>query len=273
MSQDTLRTSSSRKQRRVEPVPDVFQEPVESKPTRRVGLAVWLSIGPLLSIFGVVGFSRLLIGVEESDHLAAGIKLLLNDLLFLIIFIASHTFFARGLGRKWLNKPFGPEAERPLYVLISGITLCLLVFCWQSCGPMLWTTGDSAFVATTFIVVQLLGLGLVIYSAFVIGAGGLAALPHLRAIEAGRSTPKQQFVALPPYSIIRQPMNLGFLLMLWAMPEVSADRLLLIIVCTSWIALVAPIEERDAELSFGDGYTRYKERTPRWFPKINVNDS
>tara|TARA_X000001036_G_C20095971_1_gene569135 strand:- start:110 stop:475 length:366 start_codon:yes stop_codon:yes gene_type:complete len=121
--------------------------------------------------------------------------------------------------------------------------------------------------------VQLLGLVLVAASAFVVGAGGLAALPHLRSIESGRPTPKQQFVALPPYSLIRQPMNLGIVLMLWAMPEVSADRLLLMVALTLWIAFVAPIEERDAELSFGDGYTRYKERTPRWLPKISINDS
>lgn len=265
-------TGSTRKQRRVEPVPDVFDEPVESKPKRRVGLAVWLSLGPLLSLLGVMGFSRLLIGVEDGDNLDSGIYLLFVDFILLLTFTASHTFFARGIGRKLLNKPFGPEAERPLYVLISGITLFLLVICWNSCGPLLWDTGSGIF-ATIMIIIQLIGLGLVVWSAVVLGAGGLAALPHLRAIESGRSTPKQEFVALPPFSLIRQPMNLGFILMLWAMPEVSLDRLLLIVVLTVWIVFVAPIEERDAELSFGDGYARYKERTPRWLPKINVNDS
>ena len=272
MSHDNSAAGDSRKRRRIEPVPDVFQEPVESKPNRRIGLAVWLSIGPLLAMLGIMGFSRLLVGVENDNGLEGGIKLLLNDLVFLIIFIASHTFFARGLGRKWLNKPFGPEAERPLYVMISGITLSLLVFFWETSGPMLWTTDNSTLLATSLVIVQLLGLVLVVASAFVVGAGGLAALPHLRSIESGRPAPKQQFVALPPYSLIRQPMNLGIILMLWAMPEVSADRLLLIVILTIWIAFVAPIEERDAELSFGDGYTRYKERTPRWLPKISVND-
>ena len=273
MSQDNSAAGDSRKKRRIEPVPDVFQEPVESKPSRRTGLAVWLSIGPLLATIGIIGFSRLLIGVENGDSLDGGIKPLLHDLALLLIFVTSHTFFARGLGRKWLNKPFGPAAERPLHVMISGTTLCLLVLLWEPSGPMLWTSGNSTLLTISLVIVQLFGLVLVAASAFVVGAGGLAALPHLRSIESGRPAPKQQFVALPPYSLIRQPMNLGIVLMLWAMPEVSADRLLLMVVITLWIAFVAPIEERDAELSFGDGYTRYKERTPRWLPKISVNDS
>ncbi len=269
---DHSEAGSSRRQRRVEPVPDAFDEPIESKPKRRTGLAVWLSLGPLLSALGVMGFVRLLIGVEDSAALQGNIKILFADLSLLLLFVISHTFFARGIGRKWLNRPFGPEAERPLYVLISGTTLFLLVSFWQQCGPLLWSSG-AGIVATLLVIVQVVGLGLVAWSAFVVGAGGLAALPHLRALESGRSTPKQEFVALPPYSLIRQPMNLGFLLMLWAMPEVSADRLLLIVVLSIWITLVAPIEERDAELSFGSGYARYKDRTPRWLPRINTNDS
>jgi protein-S-isoprenylcysteine O-methyltransferase Ste14 len=224
-----------------------------------------------MAAVGAMGFARLLLGVEDSEQLQGGIKILFTDLALLLTFIIGHTFFARGFGRKLLNKPFGPEAERPLYVFISGLSLFIMVSFWQTSGPLLWTTG-SGFLATVFVIIQISGLALVVWSAVVLGAAGLAALPHLRALEAGRSTPKQQLVALPPYSLIRQPMNLGFLLMLWAMPEVSADRLLLIVVLTIWIALVAPIEERDAELSFGDGYSRYKERTPRWIPRVFSKD-
>ncbi|MBC8370453.1 MAG: hypothetical protein H8E25_10665 [Planctomycetes bacterium] len=266
------KAGGGRRARRGRPFAVVFEEPLERQPRRRFGLAAWLSIGPILSVLGIMGFVRLLIGVEDSANIEAGLKYLINDLSLLVLFIASHTFFARGIGRKLLNKPFGPEAERPLYVFITGCTLFLMVSCWQSCGPLLYTA-SAGVLATVLAVTQLIGFGLVVWGAVVVGAAGLAALPHLRALESGRSTPKQQFVALPPYSFIRQPINLGFLLMLWAMPEVSLDRLLLCVVLTIWIVLVAPIEERDAELSFGDGYTRYKEKTPRWLPKISANDS
>jgi protein-S-isoprenylcysteine O-methyltransferase Ste14 len=61
-------------------------------------------------------------------------------------------------------------------------------------------------------------------------------------------------------------------MILIGMPEVTVDRFLLLIGMGAWILLVAPFEERDAELQFGEGYAAYKTRTPRWLPRLRLGE-
>jgi protein-S-isoprenylcysteine O-methyltransferase Ste14 len=258
--------------RRVEPVPESYDslEVFDPESTSRPALAVWLLIGPTLSALGGLGLLRMLSGVSRSERLTFSVSSLLLDLLLLLVFIGSHTALARGWGRRWLNRPFGPGAERPLYVLVTGITLFAMTFFWQDTGPLVWKWNSWTSVLPR--LVQIPGLILVVWSAIVVGPGMLIGLPHIRALENGRATPKQEFVALPPYSLLRQPLNLGILMLLVGMPEMTVDRLMLLVVMTAWILLVAPIEERDAELEFGEGYAVYRARTPRWLPTWRPGD-
>jgi len=143
--------------------------------------------------------------------------------------------------------------------------LCAMVFLWQDCGPLLWRW--DGVMQVLFRIVQVAGLLLASWGVLVVGAGHVAGLPHLRALENGRTPPSSELIALPPYAWIRQPVNLGMMMLLVGMTEVTPDRLLLMVVMGAWMLLVAPIEERDAELEFGEGYARYRRRTPRWFPR------
>lgn len=117
------------------------------------------------------------------------------------------------------------------------------------------------------------GVGL-LWSSWAVLVTGLfysMGLLHLRALESGKPAPSAEFIALPPYRWSRQPMNFGFLLVLAAMPEVTPDRFLLLVVGIGWTLLSAPHQERDAELSFGRAYADFKHRTPRWFPKFRLH--
>lgn len=258
--------------RRVEPVPESYDpsEVYDPGSTARPGLALWLVLGPILSGAGLMGWLRMVSGVRYSTKLTFDASDLALDFLLLLQFVACHSLLARGWGRRLLNRPFGPDAERPLYVLATGITLSLMTLCWIDTGPLLWRWESWTSVIPR--LVQIAGVILTITAAYAIGAGGMIALPHLRALESGRQPPKQEFVALPPYSWIRQPLNLGILLILIGMPEMTLDRLLLLLGMGGWILLAAPMEERDAELQFGEGYGVYKARTPRWLPRMHWRD-
>lgn len=262
--------SDTRRNRRVEPVPedparaDVFDASSEA----RRGLAVWLALGPILAGVGFLGWLRLLAGGPEPVPDFAPLAALL-DLGLALQFAVVHSLLARGFGRRLLNRPFGPAAERPLYVFITGLSLCILVFAWTPSGPLLWSWEGWARALPRLL--QIAGLVLIAWGSWVVGAGQLMGLPHLRALESGAREPQTEFTALPPYSRIRQPINLGFLLLLVGMPDVSVDRLVLGASFAAWIVLVAPIEERDLEIEF-DGYASYRERTPRWLPRLGARE-
>ncbi|MGB0954060.1 MAG: methyltransferase family protein [Planctomycetota bacterium] len=263
---------SESKNRRVEPVPETYDpsEVYDPGSSARPGLALWLLIGPILSVIGLLGWLRMVSGVRYSTKLEFEGWALALDFLLLAQFLACHSLLARGWGRRLLNKPLGPDAERPLYVLATGITLTLMTQCWVDTGPLLWRWGDWMSVIPRLF--QIAGVILAATAAYAVGAGGMIGYPHLRALEAGRHAPKQEFVALPPYSWVRQPLNLGVLMILIGMPEMTLDRLMLMLGMGAWIVFVAPMEERDAELQFGEGYARYKARTPRWFPRLRWGD-
>ena len=259
--------------RRVEPVPEdldpeeVFDPGAQARP----GVALWLLIGPLLGIAGFLGWLRLLNGVEQASVAIFSWAPLLKDVGLLLVFILSHSMLSRGFGRRWINRPLGPEGERPLFILITGITLTTLALQWETCGPLLWKHEDLFKVLAR--VTQAAGLLLTMWALFVSGIGRFLGFTYLNALETGRKAPRPEFVALPPYSWLRQPVKLGFLLLLIGMPAVTLDRLVLGSVMALWFFAASPWGERDSELRFGEGYTDYKERTPRWIPRIRLRES
>ena len=255
-----------RTRRRVEPIAETVDEAKLPPSTVPRPLAAFLLVaGPLFALLGVFGWLMLIMGAPVAQPLELKLGALLADLALCLLFIVPHSLFARGLGRRWLNIPFGPCGERPLYVFVAGTTLTLLAYLWQSSGPVLWAA--DGVVALVLRAIQFGGLVLAAWAAFVVGGAQMLGLPHLRALSLGRKEPSAELVALPPYSLLRQPLNLGILIALASMPQVTLDRLLLAIVFAVWILFVAPYEERDAEMQFGEGYTVYRDRTPRWMPR------
>lgn len=252
--------------RRVEPIPEHVDEAKQAPSTvPRPRAALLLVSAPIFAALGLMGWLLLILSAPVFPAPEFRPLALLGDLALCLVFILPHSLFARGLGRRWLNMPFGPCGERPLYVFVTGVSLLLLSWGWQSSGPVLWAA--EGVIAIFLRTVQVAGLVLAVWAAFVVGAASMLGLPHLRALAGGRKDPSAELIALPPYSRIRQPLNLGILMALAAMPEVTLDRLLLGIVFAAWILLVAPFEERDAEMEFGEGYTVYRDRTPRWMPR------
>lgn len=262
--------NAKRSSRRVEPVAEDAPPWSREDPSaaRRV-LAVWLALGPLIAAAGIVGWLRLVAGLRPAAAPGFSFGALVLDLLLALQFALAHSLLARGAGRRLLNRPFGPAAERPLYVAFTGVSLCLLVLAWQPCGPLLWAW--PGWWRLLPWLVQACGVGLIIWGSWVVGHAMLLGLPQLRAIEAGQQEPQAEFTALPPYAYVRHPINAGFLLVLVGMPVMSLDLLLMAVVLGGWILLSAPFEERDLEIEF-DGYAAYRERTPRWWPRLRGRD-
>lgn len=259
---DTERRST----RKVEPIAEVLEEAERTPSTvARPTAAILLATGPIFAVAGVMGWLMLIMSAPVSAPPEFRFGALLGNIALCLLFIVPNSLFARGLGRRWLNIPFGPCGERPLYVFISGVTLLLLSWLWQPFGPVLWAT--EGVMQILMRIIQFGGMVLAAWAAFVVGGAYMLGLPHLRALSFGRKEPSAELVALPPYSFLRQPLNMGVLISLAAMPEVTLDRLVLGIAFAGWILFVAPYEERDAEMEFGEGYTVYRDRTPRWIPR------
>jgi protein-S-isoprenylcysteine O-methyltransferase Ste14 len=68
------------------------------------------------------------------------------------------------------------------------------------------------------------------------------------------------------YRLTRNPIYLGFALILWTMPVWSADQLALAIPWTAYCAFAPRLKERRFAAIHGDRFRAYRARVPYWLP-------
>ena len=118
----------------------------------------------------------------------------------------------------------------------------------------LWTS-----LAIGLYIVWTLGLQLILFGAMSINARELLGLA-----EPG----PPEFHAPFLYTIVRHPMYLGAIFVLWSTPAMTHGRLLFASAMTLYILIGIQFEERDLERIFGDVYRVYKQRVPMLIPSL-----
>ena len=66
-----------------------------------------------------------------------------------------------------------------------------------------------------------------------------------------------------PYGLVRHPIYLGWMLIVFGSAHMTGDRLAFAAVTSLYLAIAIPWEERALETAFGDRYQRYKQQV-RW---------
>jgi protein-S-isoprenylcysteine O-methyltransferase Ste14 len=66
-----------------------------------------------------------------------------------------------------------------------------------------------------------------------------------------------------PYHLVRHPLYLGWVLIVFGASRMTGDRLLFAAATTAYLMIAVPWEERSLEAEFGAEYVRYRQRV-RW---------
>ncbi len=192
-----------------------------------------------------------------------GAALLGWDAALCLVFCVQHSAMIRRSFRRRVARLVPEHYQGALYTVASALVLTVLVVLWQE-SPQVLVGIDGfgrALVRAAFILGILGGLW-----------GALALRSDLLGIEAilvrmrwsaPRETP---FAILGPYRLVRHPLYLFTLVVIWAAPELSADRLLLDVLLTVWMVVGAILEERDLVADFGEEYREYQRRVPMLIP-------
>ncbi|MDD2337561.1 MAG: isoprenylcysteine carboxylmethyltransferase family protein [Geobacteraceae bacterium] len=197
--------------------------------------------------------------------LGQGLALLFDAGLSLLFFL-QHSGMVRKKFRHWLAG-FIPEGHfAAVYAIASGVALFSLVFLWQE-GELLFTAPPGIlrwfFHAVFCLAVAGFlwsGMSLRYFDPFGIG-------PLL-----GRKKVNPEQISLTimgPYRLVRHPLYLLSIMMIWSCPDLTSDRLLFNLFWTGWIIVGAFWEERDLIDQFGDAYREYRKRVPMLIPGIN----
>jgi protein-S-isoprenylcysteine O-methyltransferase Ste14 len=191
---------------------------------------------------------------------------LLVNVGLMALFGLQHSVMARpGFKRAW-TRAVPKELERSLYVLLSSFVLALLMWQWRPMPmPVLWHA-DAVWSAAIAWSVMGLGVVILLWATFLIDHFELFGLRQGWYTLRGKEIRAPAFVTPWLYKIVRHPIYVGWLLIFWGTPTMTAGHLLFATVMSSYILVALRYEERDLVEHIGEPYRRYREEVPALIP-------
>jgi protein-S-isoprenylcysteine O-methyltransferase Ste14 len=117
------------------------------------------------------------------------------------------------------------------------------------------------------VAASLIGFGIATWATFLVDHLALFGLRPVLERQGWLAPRADTFVQPAVYRWVRHPMMTGVLLGIWAMPDVSAGRILLAVLVTAYVIVGTHFEERELLRRFGEPYAAYRARTGRFFPR------
>ncbi|ETX27204.1 methyltransferase family protein [Roseivivax isoporae] len=163
---------------------------------------------------------------------------------------------ARGHGRTLVSTTYTIIASLQLLALFTLWTPSGIVW-WRAEGTALWIVAALHGASWLFLMKSNLDAGAELQS----GALGWMSMVQDRA------APWPDMPVRGLFRVIRQPIYVGFSLVLWTVPVWTPDQLLLAAGLTAY-NLIAPgaLKERRYRARFGDRFARYQARVPYILP-------
>jgi protein-S-isoprenylcysteine O-methyltransferase Ste14 len=218
----------------------------------------------LAYVTGCAPFILMVAGMTGSVdlHLSIGGALGWDGFLSLAFFL-QHSVMVRRPVKARIARRIPSRYVGALYAAASGAVLAAVVLFWQrtedwftAAGPLRWSG-----VALSALAVA----GAVWGAASLRGFDPLGVRP-IRRHRAGLPDRTPELQVRGAYRWVRHPLYLCMLLLIWANPELSADRLLFRLLWTAWIVVGAILEERDLAAEMGPPYLAYRRHVPMFFP-------
>lgn len=219
-----------------------------------------------VGFIGGFGTPTRLDGPADPDPVGAAVL----DLALLLLFAVQHSGMARPRFKRWLTRVVPPAAERSTYVLLSSAALLLLFALWRPLGGVIWeATGTARVAAVVAYAAFAAGWAVVLATTFLIDHFDLFGLRQVVLYARGREYTASPFVTPGPYRAVRHPLYVGWLIVFWATPTMTAAHLLFAAVTTAYILLAVRWEERDLIAAHPE-YQAYRDRVPMLVPRLRA---
>ncbi|MFO0824005.1 MAG: isoprenylcysteine carboxylmethyltransferase family protein [Gemmataceae bacterium] len=228
-------------------------------------LSYALTLAVLLYTVGFIGgflTPTQLDGPREGSLGAA----LAVDCGLLLLFSLQHSGMARPGFKRWLTRFIPQPAERSTYVLMSNTALGVLFWQWRPLGGVVWEVTDEAARATVFALFAV-GWLTVLGTTFLINHFDLFGLRQVWLAFRGLPYRSLRFTTPGPYRLVRHPLYVGWLMVFWAAPTMTAAHLLFAAGTTLYILMAIRWEERDLIAAHPE-YAEYRQKVPMLVPRL-----
>ena len=189
------------------------------------------------------------------------------DAALILLFGLQHSVMARpGFKRAW-TRAVPKELERSVYVLLSSVVLALVMWQWRPIPtPTIWHA-DEAFGVSFGWSVMGVGVAILLWATFLINHFELFGLQQGWLTLRGAELRRPAFVTPWLYKIVRHPLYVGWFLIFWGAPTMSAGHLLFSAGMSAYILIAIRFEERDLVRHIGEPYRRYQQEVPALIPR------
>jgi methanethiol S-methyltransferase len=207
------------------------------------------------------------ISVDLGRDMGSPASALVVNIGLLLLFGLQHSVMARpGFKRGW-TRAVPKEMERSLYVLIASAVLALLMWQWRPIPmPVLWHADAAWGVALGWSVMGI-GVAVLLWATFLINHFELFGLQQGWLTLRGGELRGPAFVTPYLYKIVRHPLYVGWLLIFWGAPTMTAGHFLFSAGMSAYILIAIRFEERDLVQHIGEPYQRYRQQVPALLPR------
>jgi len=241
-------------------------DPITSSPAARnpspslyywaVLVFAWLGgIAFVASLAYLVYFYAVILAIPAGDA-AAAVRSGLIDAGLFAGFALHHSLFARAGIKRRVAAVLRPEVERTVYVWISSVLLIVVCAAWQLVPGVAYVMEGGWRILGYGI--QGAGLLLIVRGAGVIDPLELAGIRQVSV-----SQPPDTLQIGGPFRVVRHPIYLGWMLMVFGAPTMTVNRLLFAAISSVYLILAIPWEERSLVAAHGARYRAY-QRSVRW---------
>jgi protein-S-isoprenylcysteine O-methyltransferase Ste14 len=219
------------------------------------------------AIYAIGFFGNFVVPRSIDVGASAGLgEAVVVNLLLLGLFAVQHSVMARPAFKRWTAQMLPGPYQRCTYVLLTSLILLLMFWQWRPIPTSVWqAAGLAAWLLTG---VYWLGWIVVFSSTFMIDHFELFGLRQAFFALRGAAIPGQSFRTPLLYKVVRHPLMLGFIIVFWATPAMTAGHLLFALMSTAYILVALQLEERDLIAEFGATYQEYRRRVPMLLPRI-----
>jgi protein-S-isoprenylcysteine O-methyltransferase Ste14 len=174
-------------------------------------------------------------------------------------FALHHSVFAREPVRRMLTRSW-PNLERSIYVWIASLLFIAVCKLWLPLAGVIWQIDGPLRLVP--LVLQIGGIAFSVYGASLIDIWDLAGIRQLDS-HTPPATQTMEFTTRGPYGLVRHPIYLGWLLIVFPVGTMTMTRFVFAVVSCVYILVAIPFEERSIRRSSGGGYDRYMKQVPR----------
>lgn len=212
-------------------------------------------VGASLFLLSLTSFALLYVirlRTPAPDDSSAVRDAISNVVLF-TIFALHHSLMARTGAKAWITRIVPRDLERSLYVWIASLLFLVVCWLWQPLPGMVWQfrgPGLALYLAQLFGVV------------LTVGAARMVGVWELAGVQQPDPAKPVEFSATGPFSLVRHPIYLGWVLIVFATPSMTTSQFLFAVVSTAYLAAAIPFEERSLVETYGEKYRAYQRQMP-----------